>query len=117
VNDELDSQEKFTRGGNVVPGRDGVPRRYSRKPTNNASNDRHSGYQSARGGGDYSWGKTSPRFQNFGAEITPTGHNTTTRRKLARGGQTEDDFWLPPAQRRAELMSAITALLGAAPPR
>ena len=68
---------------------------YKKPPHNDASNDYHQGYQAARGGGDYSFGKVSPRFQSDGAEIEPSGHDNVKR----RNGITED--YLRPAQRRA----------------
>ena len=59
---------------------------YKKPPHNNASNDYHQGYQVARGSGEYSWGKVSPRFSNQSAEIEPHGHNEVTPRKRAHGG-------------------------------
>jgi hypothetical protein len=85
----------FAQGGNVVTGNDVLPR-YDRKPQNGASNDIGSGYQSARGSNDYSWGKVSPRFQNNGAELHPQGRGEVKR----RAGTLNDDY-LSPAQRRA----------------
>jgi len=61
---------KRAQGGNVMAGK--MSERfdpYKRPPDNSAGNDDHQGYQVARGSGDYSWGKMSPRFQNEGAEI------------------------------------------------
>src|SRR5262249_26789532 len=82
-------------GGNVT-GNDVLPRYAKQPPNNAASNDPGSAYQSARGSGDYSWGKVSPRFNNFGAEIEPHGRGEVKR----RGGTMNDDY-LTPAQRRA----------------
>jgi hypothetical protein len=59
---------------------------YKRPPHNNAGNDYHQGRMAAKGGGSYSWGKMSPRFQNEGAEIQPHGHNEVTPRRRAHGG-------------------------------
>jgi hypothetical protein len=53
-------------------------------PENNAGGG---GHVAARGGADYSWGPGD--WDNDGAEIMPTGHDNTKRRKLARGGATE----------------------------
>jgi hypothetical protein len=85
---------QLAQGGNV-PGNNVLPR-YTKQPVNNASNDPSGGFQSARGGGDYSWGKVSPRFHDNGAELHPTGHNEVKRRR----GTMNDDY-LSPAQRRA----------------
>src|SRR5215471_19519094 len=89
-------QSKRAQGGNVVATKQGEQfNPYKKPPHNNASNDYHQGYQEARGSGDYSFGKVSPRFQNDGAEIEPQGHDKVRR----RSGTTED--YLRPAQRRA----------------
>jgi len=76
-------------------GNDVLPEYTKQPPNDPSSNDPGSTYEGARGSGDYSWGKVSPRFQSQGAEITPHGHGDVTRRK----GTGED--YLRPAQRRA----------------
>src|SRR5262249_56246738 len=87
---------KRAQGGNVVATKQSERHNpYKKPPHNNAGNDYHQGYQAARGSGDYSFGKVSPRFENDGAEIQATGHNKVKR----RSGMTED--YLGPAQRRA----------------
>jgi len=97
-------------GGNVVATKQSERfNPYKRPPHNNAGNDYHQGYQVARGSGDYSWGKMSPRFSNQSAEIQPHGHNEVTPRRRARGGKANEDYacggqaedYLSPAQRRA----------------
>src|SRR5262249_55902719 len=80
------TRPKLAAGGNVTgTGNDVLPE-YDETPRNGPDNDPGSGYQTARGSNDYSWGKVSPRFQNNGAEIEPHGHGETTR----RNGQGED---------------------------
>jgi len=76
---------KRAQGGNVT-GNDVLPE-YSEAPHNGPDNDVDSGHVAARGGSAaYHWGKVSPRFSNFGAEIEPHGRGDTTPRKRAEGG-------------------------------
>jgi hypothetical protein len=91
----LPSPKQRAKGGNVASGIESNARKYQKRPANSANNDPHSGYQAARGAGDYSFGPVTSRFSNEGAEITPHGHGEVKR----RGGEGED--YLPSAQRRA----------------
>jgi len=114
---------KRAQGGNVVATKQSERfNPYKRPPHNNAGNDYHQGYQVARGSGDYSSGKMSPRFSNQSAEIQPHGHNGATPRRRARGGKATEDYagggqaedYLSPAQRRAYESQSRFAKGGAA---
>lgn len=84
-------------------------------PENNANNDSNSGYQAARGGGDYSWGPVPSDWDSNGAELYPMAHNETKRRRRAEGGPVErrHPYYTAPIEPKESAIQKIHATMRA----